>query len=241
MSKLPILVIFILFALTDAALAQTRVFDCELSAYLSAREGSELLAKAQSAYAGIKTVKADFEQHSFMAALESSEMSSGEVYFQKPGMMKWHYRQPDEQMFVVRDETLWFYQVAEHQVLIDSLKKVVLTDLPVAFLMGIGDLLRDFRLDKACRNSDGYVFELSQKSGTGEMKAFRLLTEFSSLLPKGAQVTDVGGNVTAVILGQTRFNPELSPDAFSSRFGSGLDIIDRRQGASQPDKGARNE
>lgn len=241
MSKLPLFVILLVIAVAEAACAQARIFDCEISAYLSSREGKELLARTQSAYAGIKTVKADFEQHSFMAALESSEMSSGEVYFQKPGMMKWHYKQPDEQMFVVRDDTLWFYQVAEHQVLIDSLKKVVLTDLPVAFLMGIGDLLRDFNLDKACRNSDGYVFELSQKSGGAEMKAFRLITEIGSLLPKGAQVTDVGGNVTAVILGQTKFNPELSPEAFSSKFGTGLDIIDRRQSQPLPAGGASDE
>lgn len=225
--------LFIVLVLTfcTAANAQSPAFECSKREALKASDAKAQLEKVQGAYQGVKAISARFLQNSFLAALEAAEVSSGSVWFLKPGQMKWHYAEPEEQIFVVKDETLWLYQAAENQVLIDEFKKVLISDLPVSFLLGLGQLTRDFKIISACRNEDGLVFELAQHSASedSELKGFKLLVDPSSYLPKGALVIDVAGNRTAVVLSELETSDKIAPETFSTAFKRGADVIDRRQ------------
>jgi len=223
--------LFTLILLLPWALsAQSTPFDCPKGKALAAAEKAVLLEEVQGAYSKINALKASFTQSSFVAALETSELSSGEVWFQKPGFMKWHYAEPNEQIFVIKKDTLWLYQSSENQVLIDNFKDVIISDLPVAFLMGLGDLKRDFELTQACSGSDGLVLVLKPKrnNANGELKGFSLLVDPQSKLPIGALVTDVAENKTSIILSKIEPQEVLAEDTFSTNFKKGADIIDRR-------------
>lgn len=177
-------------------------------------------------------MQAVFAQDSFVAALEISELSTGKVLFSKPGKMKWSYASPEEQVFLVRDQTLWFYQKRENQLLIDDFKNVLISDLPVAFLMGLGNLKNDFNVLRACRGTDGTIFELSAKSDKNdrakELKSFELLVGEGGL-PHGARIRDAGGNSTAIVFTDVVANPVIPDAAFSPDFPKGGDINDRRK------------
>jgi outer membrane lipoprotein carrier protein len=219
-------------------LSQDRVFDCVESAWHSSAKGQDILQKVQSAYAGISTLKAKFIQNSYLAALEISELSSGQVWFKRPGQMRWHYTEPEEQIFVVRDSTLWLYQVKEKQVTVDDFAQVLISDLPVSFLLGMGDLKKDFRLIRSCQNSSGIVLELLPLSAgpkaESELKTFKLLVNSDNYRPQGAFVTDVGDNTTSIILSDLELNQEVPNSTFETSFGSGLDLIDRREERKKP-------
>ena len=227
-----IVIIFALLLCPLSLHAQSRAFDCDKDSALPIPEGRELVAKVQDEYAKTKTLRGNFFQDSYNAALEMSEAATGKFYFAKPGRMRWDYETPTVQTFLVRDTTLWLYQEAERQVLIDQFDKVLLSDLPVAFLMGLGNLKEDFELLKACRVPDGTVLELKSKTKKKEdLASFKLLIGRGSLLPAGASVTDVGGNETAILLTSVQFNPDLAPDRFEAQFPKGVDVQDRRSGA----------
>lgn len=212
--------------------AQTRAFDCLPGKKVSAKEGQAAVDKIQDSYSKVKTLEANFLQDSFVASLEVSELSSGQVWFSKPGRMKWHYKRPDEQTFIVRDETLWLYQNRENQLLIDDFKNVLISDLPVAFLMGLGNLSRDFKLQQACQGSEGMVLEFAPVvSGSADakqsLKSFRLLVS-GDYSPKGAKVSDIGGNTTAILLEDRKLNNAIADQTYASEFPKGADINDRR-------------
>ena len=219
--------------------AQNRSFDC-LPGALRNQTADQIISKVQQTYNGVNSLGADFTQYSFVASLEVSETSSGKVQFAKPGRMKWHYTTPDEQDFIVRDSTIWLYQAKERQVVINNISDVLLSDLPVSFLMGIGELTRDFDAGKACRSQEGIVVTLTPKTNSKESKkdtglaALDLLIDAKTFAPKGAKVTDIGGNVTAIVLKKVILNPVgLSPEAaaFNANFPPGVDIDDRREAA----------
>jgi len=214
-----------LAVIAAAAAAESPVFDCKAKA----SKDSSLLDKVQNAYASVKSLHAKFVQHSFLSSLDSSELSSGQVWFSKPGLMKWHYAEPDVQDFIVRNETVWLYQETDNQVLIDNFKNILLTDLPVSFLMGLGDLKRDFKLQNSCKTDDGLVLELSPAAKKGELEAFKLLVDERSYQPKGAMVVDLAGNKTAIVMSELELNPDLLQDTFATNFKSGIDIVDRRK------------
>lgn len=223
------LVLISLFLSPLLATAQSTNFECKGQKPL--KNGANLVERVQSAYTQVSALSAKFVQNSYLAALETSEVSSGEVIFAKPGQMRWHYSGPDEQDFVVKQETVWFYQKSDNQVLIDDFRDVLISDLPVSFLMGIGDMQRDFKLEQACQNGEGIVLRMSPRQSDPakqELESFRLLVNAQSFLPLGAMVNDVSGNRTTIILSEMQLNPQIEARAFDTEFGSGADLIDRR-------------
>lgn len=213
-------------------------FTCAAKGTPTAKEAISkegILGKVQRAYSGVSSLTSTFRQESTLAALGTAETSKGEMWFAKPGKMTWHYTSPEEQLFVVRDKTVWLYQVTEKQVIIDNFVDILLTDLPVAFLMGLGDLERDFVLDSLCSSSDGVVLDLRQrkqeKSSDSErgLKGFKLLIDPQSYLPRGASVMDVGGNVTSIVFDKVKANGNVPDERFAAPSLKGVDVQDRRR------------
>jgi len=217
---------------TAVAVAEQRAFDCS-GKTLSPEAGVELTARVQGEYGRITSLRAKFHQDSFLAALEAGEQSTGSLWFRRPGLMKWVYEQPEAQTFVVRDHTVWLYQPEAKQVLIDEFRDLLISDLPIAFLMGIGNLRDDFTLVRACEGSEGTVLELTarQQQQDEDLRGFKLLIDRTRAAPIGARVVDVGGNVTAILFREVEWNVGMEDAAFATVFPPGTDINDqRRQG-----------
>lgn len=208
--------------------AQALSFDCNNRKNLTGDEGLSTMSKVQAAYQTLSSLEGLFDQESYMAALDISELSSGEVKFKKPGLMRWDYVSPKEQSFIVSDSTFWFYQKEQKQVLINSLDKAFLTDLPVSFLLGVGDLVKDFSFKSGCRDDASVILELSSKKNKDKLKILKLLVDPITFQPKGAFVEDVGGNVTSIILRGVTSNVPIGNSSFEARFPKDTDIDDQR-------------
>jgi len=210
-----------------------RAFECSDDRLLAKTEGTALVNKVQQEYAKVQALQGRFRQESFLAALETGEASSGEMWFSKPGKMRWNYNEPQPQTVIIRDGTLWLYQREKRQVLIERVGDVLLTDLPVAFLMGLGNLSKDFELQKACRNADGVVLNMVPRSTKDQardaLEGFSLLVSESGGLPKGARVASVGGNITAIVFeGLQQDKTPPAAQTFVLDYPKGVDIMDHR-------------
>ena len=217
------------------ASAQTRDFECRTRSSLSSDEARSILAKVQDRYTAIESMKGVFRQDSYVAALDEGEKSSGEMIFAKPGRMRWSYKKPREQEVVIRDQELWMYQPDKAQVFIDDIGNVLLSALPISFLMGLGNITRDFDLDSACRSSAGTVLKLRPRKSEGEpgsgdgLAGFDLLVDESKNLPVGAKIESLGGNITAIVFENLELRPANIPSStFVLEYPKGVDILDRR-------------
>ncbi|MBX7145012.1 MAG: outer membrane lipoprotein chaperone LolA [Oligoflexia bacterium] len=209
------------------AQAEQLAFTCKTP--IAAKSAQELLIAAQRRYSQVSTLEAQFAQDSFMAALEVSERSKGTVWFKRPGMMKWSYSSPEPQVFLIRDQTMWFYQEREKQVLIDNFKDVMMSDLPVAFLMGIGNLDKSFQVESACSTSQGDLLTLTPRTGieNGNLQQLQLLLD-KEHRPSGAKIRDIGGNTTSILFAEVKFDNSLEESNFAVNFPKGVDLSDRR-------------
>jgi len=213
----------------------TSAFKCQGKLTRKVLEGA--LSTVQSRYQALTVVRASFTQDSYLAALDTAESSQGTVVFRKPGRMKWSYKTPEQQEFVLKDRTVWFYQPEIKQVLIDEISEVVLTDLPVAFLMGVGKLREGFVLKGGCASSEGTVLELDPKQSAqgaeapaqkeNSLKGIRLLVSPEGL-PAGVQVFDVVGNITTIALQALKESSEVGESEFLVEYPAGTDVNDRR-------------
>ena len=204
-------------------------FVCPKGAALPIADATRSLTAVQTAYEKVQAFSTRFIQQSFLAALEISEDSSGTVWFSRPGKMKWNYETPSEQTFLVNDETLWYYQAEERQLLVDTFHSAFSSDVPATFLMGVGKLSEQFTLKSACRNSRGLVFELAPRESEEKgFMSFRLLVGPQDNIPRGAQVVDRGGNRTSIVLAPIKAIDAVDISVFVAHFPKDIDIDDRR-------------
>ena len=231
--------LFMLILMKASAYAESPDFVCMQGKSIEKKEAQVLLEKVQSRYNQVNNLKADFTQISFLEALETSEISSGKLYFSKPGRMKWEYQSPEKQIFLLIDKTLWFYQELDKQLVIDHFSKFLISDLPVAFVLGIGDLSSSFDIEEVCLNSssEDFLFKLNPKSlkiGTLEqdqrLNKFELVANKNTFLPAAARIYDIASNVNTFFLEDMNVNSDLDASTFSSSFPSGIDIDDSRKG-----------
>jgi outer membrane lipoprotein carrier protein len=210
-------------------------FSCNEGTVLSQADAEAKLKAVQKNYDGIPGLKAKFTQRSYALTLDEERSSVGKVSFSKPGKMRWEYEAPNVQTFLVLDTTVWFYQAAERQVIIDQFRRILISDLPVSFLLGLGNLGRDFKVQKACARESNLVFVLrpsSEEKGKAgddeQLDQFTLLVKGSDLLPRGAQVKDLAGNTTSILLDEIKVTSDFQKDAFSPKFPKGTDVSDHR-------------
>ena len=217
--------------LPAVALAQFDAFNCSKSAAVENREGQQILGRIQARYNTINSIQADFRQHSFLTALEVSESSLGKMWYERPGKMRWSYSKPEKQEFIVRDTVLWFYRPEDNQVLIDQFRQLLSSDVPVGFILGIGDLTKDFKLLESCRKDGGILVKLTPAKASEEeqgVQQFILRVRDTDYVPSGAQIQDAGGNVTSIEFEAITINGTIAESVFASEFPAGTDIVDKR-------------
>ena len=150
-------------------------------------DASILIQKVSQRYSQVSSLKANFEQSSFFLGLGDTVRSSGTLAFKKPGRMDWSYTQPDPQRFISDGSKVWFYQPDLNQVTVGDFQKAFSSDIPVTFLLGVGELSSSFELIKGCQSDKGYEFFLKPKAQDPNLKDFVLYVDTQSLLPKGAK------------------------------------------------------
>lgn len=228
---------FIVVMWNSLACADDDLFACGVKgSSFSSGEALRWVKNVQKHYSSIESISGEFIQRSFIVALDEGERSSGFMAFSKPGRMRWSYKEPREQEVLIRDGTMTLYQVDTEQVIIQDVREVLLSALPVSFLMGIGDLDRDFKVISGCRTRAGnvaLVLEPSNRSATTseneELGGFVLLIDSEKKVPIGAKITSVGGNITEIVFKNQKLN-DLSRNAevFVLEYPSSVDLVDRR-------------
>ena len=228
---LRIVLSLLLFPLT--AIAEDSFFSCNEKL----AKDPEFLTKVQAAYARTSAVETDFQQQSYLAALDLSETSQGVAWFSMPGKMRWDYKNPEEQVFLFKDATVWLYQKTDNQVLVQDVPAVLVSDLPVSFMLGLGNIAKDFSLKSICKSSKGIVAELSPDSKKSKqddsdqgLESLTLIFNEGEYFPHGARIVQGGGNTTQIVFSNMRFNGNTKGELFDAKFPKGVDIIDKRNG-----------
>lgn len=204
-------------------------FVCSQS-YLSKSKTNEILDSMQKSYSAVFDLESDFKQVSYLAALDIEEESSGKLWLKKPGLMKWHYQKPEEQFFLINDNTFWQYNVSEKQATISDFKEVALSDLPTSFLLGAGNIAKDFKVQNSCYDKEkiNYIFNLIPKEIKDELKSVSIIVNKNNDLI-AVSVVDNSQNYTNLYLINSTNNTSIKNDLFALSIPKGVDINDYRE------------
>ena len=101
------------------------------------------VAALQRKYSGMRDLQMNFVQ-SYGWPGRRPRTESGRVFLRRPGFMRWEYREPEEKLFLSDGETIHFYLPDRKQVQKSRVRRSRDRRLPFLFLLGRGDLKRDF-------------------------------------------------------------------------------------------------
>ena len=187
----------------------------------------ELAAALQKKYDSIRDFSADFTQLYEGGVLRrKSTPERGTVYVKKPGKMRWNYEAPEKKVFVSDGRQIQLYVPADKQVMVSPLPADDQATSAVLFLMGRGDLTRDFNVSHAEGGTGStYVLRLDPKTRQAEYDWLRLTVDRSSLQIRELTAGDQQGGRSTFRFSNFKENPGVSDKTFAFTPPRGTDVV----------------
>ena len=181
-----------------------------------AQDAAAIVSSIQKKYASINDLNSKFTQETRIKDLEEKILSSGKVWFKKPGMMKWQYEEPWKDTIVSDGKKVWYFDSRENQVTeteIDSVWAGSLGSYTVISILEDLDRLFDVRPGAGSADERGNVLlDLKQKNQE-QSKQVTIAVDPKTYMLREIIIGDVFGNTTVIKLGAAEVNLGI-PDSF---------------------------
>lgn len=185
----------------------------------AAPTAKETAKKVQAFYKTTKDYQADFTQTYNDLAAGTAKASKGKVYFKKPGRMRWDYKKASdpkkmEKLYVSDGSKFWVYEYDFKQVFKQCLKE---SQLPtsLSFLMGQGDLLKEFKVTFASNSTDSAPkLRLVPKTKTSKYKQIIFTVNPKTYQVEKTELFDPYGNSNLIEFKNAKVNKNLPDRGF---------------------------
>jgi outer membrane lipoprotein carrier protein len=193
------------------------------------RSGDQIVESLQKSYDATVDFVADFRQETQVKTLNRTLKAWGKVSFKRPGKMLWRYEEPKGQFVLADGKHLYFYQPEQNQVIKTPLKNAFRSDIPLSFLLGIGNLKKDFNATLKGTEDDHYVLRLEPKGEAGGFSDVLLGVSRSTSDIVWVSVRDAVGNVTTIRFSNMRKGVGVPESLFRLEVPAGADIVELGQ------------
>jgi outer membrane lipoprotein carrier protein len=174
-------------------------------------------ASVQARYEGVRDLQARFAQVTRQAGAVPSapKTARGSVVLAKPGKMRWTYEAPEPSLVVSDGVTLWIYDPAFREAQRLPVSQGYLSGAAIQFLLGEGDIFRDFHVTALACGDDSAELELvPREPATYEKLAVKVDATTGDIT--GTRLVDLLGTVIEVELSELKV--DQSPPASLFRF-----------------------
>lgn len=172
---------------------------------------------------------ADFRQETEVKTLNRTLKAAGKVSFKRPGKMLWRYDEPKGQFVLADGKHLYFYQPEQNQVIKSPLKNAFRGDIPLSFLLGLGNLKKEFNATLKSTEENSYVLRLEPKGETGGFSEILLAVNKSSSDILWVSIRDAAANLTTIRFSGMRKGVALNDSLFQVQIPSGADVVELGQ------------
>ena len=172
---------------------------------------------------------ADFRQETDVKTLGRSLKASGKVSFKRPGKMLWNYETPKGQFVLADGKHLYFYQPEQNQVIKSPLKNAFRGDIPLSFLLGLGNLKKDFNASLKASDEGQNVLRLEPKGEAGGHNEILVGVSKSSSDIVWVSVRDAANNLTTLRFSNMRKGVGIKDSLFQLQIPNGADVVELGQ------------
>ncbi|HEY6098003.1 MAG TPA: outer membrane lipoprotein carrier protein LolA [Anaeromyxobacter sp.] len=172
-----------------------------------------LAAKVQGFYERTRDLEARFAQTYTYSGFGRRQVSSGTLRVKKPGKMRWDYEKPAPKTIAVNGSRLVQFEPEENQAYVDERFDASAMSAAVAFLLGKGELAREF--DLAVDGNGALLLRPKEADPRVETIA---LTVGDDGEVTATRVVDGSGNVNEVRFSGVRRNVGIPDSAFDVKL-----------------------
>jgi outer membrane lipoprotein carrier protein len=188
-----------------------------------------IVDRLQKSYDATADFTADFRQENEVKTLNRTLKASGKVSFKRPGKMLWRYEEPKAQFVLADGKHLYFYQPEQNQVIKSPLKNAFRGDIPLSFLLGLGNLKKEFNAALKSTDEKSYVLRLEPKGEAGGFSEILLAVDKSSSDILWVSVRDAAANLTTIRFSGMRKGVGLNDSLFQVQIPKGADVVELGQ------------
>lgn len=207
------------------------VLTAAVAAQDAARPAADGVAKqVQAHYQTIKDFTADFSHTYEGGALRRKTTEQGAVLIKKPGRMRWNYTKPEQKVFVSDGIKIYAHVPADRQVTVSSMPSDDKASTPILFLVGKGDLVRDYTVSFAepvagvTFPADSYALKLTPRVKVPEYEWLILVVDKSFKLQMLVARDSQSGTSTFTFT-NLKENVGLKDSQFNFTIPRGADVI----------------
>jgi len=194
-----------------------------LSSAPVSKDLKHVLDRLQRHYRDTKSFSAKFSEEIATVGAPKRKRQ-GTVSFRKPGRMRWEFEAPEVQTIVSDGETLYSYDPDLNQVVETPLKQALKASSATSFLLGIGNINRDFKAAFASPARPTGLVDLILDAKAGgykievglDPKTYNLIT---------LTLTDQLGDTTRIDFSDVHDNVELPDSIFAFKAPAGVDVV----------------
>jgi outer membrane lipoprotein carrier protein len=188
-----------------------------------------IVDRLQKSYDTTADFTADFRQENEVKTLNRTLKASGKVSFKRPGKMLWRYDEPKGQFALADGKHLYFYQPEQNQVIKTPLKNAFRGDIPLSFLLGLGNLKKEFNAALKSTEENSYVLRLEPKGEAGGFSEILLAVSKSSSDILWVSIRDAAANLTTIRFSGMRKGVGLNDSLFQVQIPKGADVVELGQ------------
>lgn len=207
--------------------ATVRLLACLAAAGAGAQAAPALEALERRLQA-MTSFQADFEQTVLNRFGETLQTTSGRMYLERPGRLRWDVAAPYPQLVLADGESLWVHDPDLAQVTVQPLAEAV-AGTPAAFLTGLPGmapaLARDFDVHVPPAPPDGRPrYALRPRDSSSVLREAVLAFGEDGLL-RGIDIVDHLGQTTRIAFRAVALNPVLPSGLFEFEVPPEADVI----------------
>ena len=187
---------------------------------------ADVASALQRRYDAVKDFSADFTQTYEGGVLRRKARERGKVYIKKPGKMRWEYESPEKKLFVSDGTTMFMYFPADKQVMKNPVPQQDEATSAVQFLMGKGDVTRDFNVRYAeTADAAVYVLRLDPRTRQAEYDWLQVSADRDSLQIRSLAAADAQGGRSTFLFSNFKENGGLPDKMFQFSVPRGTEVI----------------
>ena len=170
---------------------------------------------------------AQFVQESTVKAMELTDFASGKIFVKRPGMMRWVYEKPYNQIIITNGEKLWIYKPDDNQVMLGKAPAFFGDGKGAGFLADIKILRFKFNITlPEQKDSQNFTLKLVPIEKTIELAEIFLSVSRSTFKVSKIVTYNSYGDENRIDLLNSRFDILPAEDLFTFSIPDGVDVLE---------------
>jgi outer membrane lipoprotein carrier protein len=188
---------------------------------------ADVLDRVQQRYAA-GDFEADFVQELQLKTMGMVDTARGHLYFGRPGMMRWHYKVPEEYLIITDGDTIWIYRPEENQVMLGRAVDYFGNKKGADFFTKPGELSREFTIELAPKDVQEeayYVLRLVPRTERPNMTELYLFVSKETFQIVKSVTYNAFGEKTTIQFDGYRFDRGLNSSLFVFEIPKGAEVV----------------